>query len=76
MREASHAWAIWRTMIRLLRTKGLPYMREHADRLERDLETHGPGEAVVTIAMSDDVYLRSYTYARVELGLPYQGDGR
>ncbi len=45
-------------------------MVEHADRLEQLLEQDGPDEPMVTLAMTDDVYLRSYNWARVELGIP------
>jgi hypothetical protein len=61
----------WRAVIATMRTPGLPlWMREHADRIERMVDEHGPGEAEVTLNLSDDVYLRSYNYARVELGIP------
>jgi sulfur carrier protein ThiS len=30
-------------------------------RLEQLLEQHGPDEPTVTVAMNDDLYLRSYT---------------
>ena len=59
----------WRAVIDALRAKGLPYMREHADQLEQKLDQHPP-DAVVTLSLTDDVYLRSYNWARVELGIP------
>ena len=59
----------WRTVIAVLREKGLDSTLEHADRLEQHLEQHGPDEPMVGLAMND-VYLRSFTWARVELGIP------
>ena len=59
----------WRAVIDALRQKGLPYMLEHADLLERKLDEHPP-DAVVRLSLTDDVYLRSYNWARVELGIP------
>jgi hypothetical protein len=38
--------------------------------LERELGDHGPGEADDSLSLTDDVYLRSYNYARLELGIP------
>jgi hypothetical protein len=49
----------WRAVIAVLREKGLPYMLEHADYLERYLEEHGPDEAMVRLSLTDDVFLRS-----------------
>jgi hypothetical protein len=48
----------------------LPYVREHADHIERLLERHGPDEPMVTLSLTDDVFLRSYNGARLELGIP------
>jgi hypothetical protein len=59
----------WRAVIDALRAKGLPYMLEHADQLEQKLDEHPP-DAVVRLSLTDDVYLRSYNWARVELGIP------
>ena len=63
-------WETWRAVIAVLRAKGLLYMLEHADHLERQLERHGPDEAMVTLSLTDDVFLRSYNWARVQLGIP------
>jgi hypothetical protein len=38
-------------------------VREHADRVERLLDEHGPGEAAVSLFLNDDVYLRSCNHA-------------
>jgi hypothetical protein len=45
-------------------------MAGHADRIERMLDGHGPGEATVSLNLSDDVYQRSYNHARLKLGIP------
>ncbi len=61
----------WRAVIDTLRAPHLPaYMAEHADRLERTLDEHGPGEREVILNLSDDVYLRSYDHARLKLSIP------
>jgi hypothetical protein len=69
------SWEDWRAVIAVLREKALPYMLEHADYLEQQLERHGPDEATVTLSLTDDVYLRSSNWARWQLGisLPVQG---
>jgi len=64
------SWEDWRAVIAVLRASGLAYKREHADQLERKLEQHGPDEATVTLHLTDDVYLRSYNWARWQLGIP------
>ena len=64
------SWETWRAVIAALRAKGLPYMLEHADHIERQLERHGPDEPVVRLSLTDDVFLRSSTWARVQLGIP------
>ena len=48
-------------------------MLDHADRLEQRLDRHGP-DAMVSLSLTDDVYLRSYNWARVELGIPLPQD--
>ena len=63
-------WDTWRTVIDALRAKGLPYMVEHADHIERLLEQHEPGEPRVRLSLTDDVFLRSDNWARVQLGIP------
>ena len=61
----------WRAVIDAMREPSLPpWMRGHADRIERMLDEHGPGEDAVALGLSDDVYLRSYNHARLKLGLP------
>ena len=45
-------------------------MLEHADRLEQQLEQHPPDQTTVTLNLTDDVYLRSSTWARWQFGIP------
>ena len=47
----------------------------HADRLAQQLEQHGPDEWTVTLNLTDDVFLRSYNWARWQLGIPVRTDG-
>ena len=63
-------WETWRAVIAALRAKGLPYMLEHANVIEEQLERHGPDESTVRLSLTDDVFLRSYNWARVQLGIP------
>ena len=60
----------WRAVIAVLRDRGLPYMREHAGIIERQLDQHAPDERVVRLILTDDVFLRSYNWARLQLGIP------
>lgn len=60
-------WETWRAIIDALRAKGLSHMLEHANTVERQLDQHAPVEPMVTLRVSDDVYLRSYNGARLEL---------
>jgi hypothetical protein len=50
--------------------EGLLSVLEHADSLEHQLERHGPGEPTVRLSLIDDVFLRSDTWARWQLGIP------
>lgn len=70
MHQIELPWETWRAVINWLRAKGLPYMLAHADLLERQLDTHAPDEPMVTLNVTDDVYLRSYNWARPQLGIP------
>jgi len=74
MRRITLSWEDWRAVIAVLRTKALPYMLEQADYIERLLEQHGPDEAMVALSLTDDVYLRSYNWARWQLGIPLPPD--
>jgi len=44
--------------------------REHTEHSEWLLEQHEPDEATVRLSLTDDVFLRSSTWARVQLGIP------
>ena len=74
MRTIELIWETWRDVIAILREKGLPSMTEHADSLERQLERHGPGEPTVRLSLTDDVFLRSYNWARWQLEIPLPVD--
>jgi hypothetical protein len=70
MNSITLAWEHWRAVIAMMRAHGLSYELEHADHVERLLEQHAPAEPMVTLSLTDDVYLRSYTWARLRLGIP------
>jgi hypothetical protein len=70
MRTIKLPWETWQSVIAALREKALPYMIEHAGKLEQQLERYGPGEPTVHLSLTDDVFLRSYTWARCQLGIP------
>ena len=74
MRTIELPWETWRAVIAALREKALPYMLQHADHIERMLEQHGPDEPTVRLSLTDDVFLRSYNWARVQLGIPLPAD--
>jgi hypothetical protein len=63
------SWEDWRAVIAVMRAHGLPE-REHVCHVEHVLEQHAPDEAMVTLSLTDDVYLRSYNWARLRLGIP------
>ena len=63
-------WDTWRAVIAVLREKAVPYMLEHANVIEEQLERHGPAEDTVRLSLTDDVFLRSYNWVRVQLGIP------
>ncbi len=50
-------------------------MLNHADHLERRLEQHAPDAPTVALDLSDDVYLRSFTWARLALDIPLPAEG-
>ena len=64
------SWEQWRAIIDLLREKGLRYMLDHATRIGQQLDQHAPDETVVSLILNDDVYLRSFTWARLQLDIP------
>ena len=70
MNAITLSWEDWRAVIEALRAKGLPYMREHADSIERQLDQHAPDEPIVRLILENDLFLRSYNWARLELGIP------
>jgi hypothetical protein len=70
MNTITLSWEDWRAVIHVLHASGLPYKRDHANQLERQLERHGPDEPTVRLSLTDDVFLRFYNWARVQLGIP------
>ena len=54
--------------------RGPSHEREHADHIERQLDQHAPDAPMVALTLSDDAYLRSFTWARVQLGMPLPPD--
>ena len=70
MNAITLSWEDWRAVIAVMRQHGLPYELEHADHIERLLEQHGPDKARGRLSLTDDVSLRSSTWARVQLGIP------
>jgi hypothetical protein len=70
MNAVTRSWEDGRAVIAVLRAKGVPARRQYADHSERRRDQHAPGEATVRLSRTDDVYLRSYTWARWQLGIP------
>jgi hypothetical protein len=70
MNQITLSWEDWRAVIAVLREKALPSMLEHANVIEAQLERHGSGEAMTRLSLTDDVFLRSSNWARVQLGIP------
>jgi len=66
----TRSWEEWRAVIAVLRAKALPYIREHAEHIERLLERYAADEPMVTLSLTDNVFLRSDNGARRELGIP------
>jgi hypothetical protein len=75
MKTITLSWEVWRAVIAVLREKALPYMLEHADVIEEQLERHGPDEPTVRLSLTDDVFLRSSNRARWQLGILLPSEG-
>ena len=75
MNRITLSWGDWRSVIAVLREKGLAYMLTHADHIERVLEQHGPDEGRVTLSLADDIYLRSSNWACWQLRIPLPREG-
>jgi hypothetical protein len=65
-----YSWADWRRIIATLRDAYIASMRGHVALIEEHLESQPPAEELVALPLSEDVYLRSVTWARWKLGLP------
>jgi len=63
-----------RPVIVVLRASDISSMLDHANLIEGQLETHGPGESEVTPSLTDDVFHRSSNWARGQLGIPLPPD--
>lgn len=74
MRTIALSWEDWRAASTVLREKALPYMREHADSLEQQLERHGRDEPTVRLSLTGDVFLRFYNWARWPPRIPLPVD--
>jgi hypothetical protein len=74
MQAVELPWEDWRAVIAVLREKALPSMLEHANVIEEQLERHGPGESTVRLHLTDEVFPRSSTWARWQLGIPLPVD--
>jgi L-ascorbate metabolism protein UlaG (beta-lactamase superfamily) len=48
---------------------------EHADHLEQQLQQHASDQAIVTLHLTEDMFLRSSNWARVRLGIPLPVEG-
>ena len=70
MWEIDLSWEDWRAVIDFLRAKGVRSMREHADSIKRQLDQHAPDEAMVHLILTDDVFLRSLNWVRLQPGIP------
>jgi hypothetical protein len=70
VRTITLPWETRRAIIAVLREKAVPLMLEHADCLRQQFDRHGPDELTVRLSLTDDVFLRSDTWARWPLGIP------
>jgi hypothetical protein len=70
MRTIELPWETWRAVIAVLREKALLSKLEHANVIEEQFERHGPHEPMVRLSLTDDVFRRSSTWARWQLGIP------
>jgi len=70
MNTITLSWEDWRAVIAVLREKALGYILDHADIIEQQRERHSPDEPMVALSLTDNVYLRSYNWARVGPGIP------
>ena len=70
MTAVAWPWETWRAVTAVLREKSLPSMFAHADALEQQLERHALDQATGRLHVTDDLFLRSSTWARWRLGIP------
>jgi hypothetical protein len=70
MHAITRSWEEWRAVIAAMREHGLPYELEHAAYIERLLDRYALSEPMITLSLTDDVYVRSSSWARLRLGIP------
>jgi hypothetical protein len=71
MTRIPRSWEGWRVVSAVRREQALPSLREHTDELEQQLERHRLDQLLVRLTHTDGVLLRSYNWARLQLGLPW-----
>jgi hypothetical protein len=49
---------------------------EHAEHLEQHLDQRAPDEPILSLGLTDDVFLRSFNWARWQLGIPCRRNER
>ena len=74
MNAITLSWEDWRAVIALLGQKALRCLLEQADSLKSQLEQHAPDEPMDRLRLTDDVFLRSCTWARWQLAIPLPED--
>ena len=52
----------------------MPSLLEHASCLEQPLEAHPPDQHTAALSLTDDVFLRSFNWARWQLDNPLPPD--
>jgi hypothetical protein len=55
-------------------SKGVPYSLVHGDHIAQQFEEHPLDQLVVTLMLTDDMFLRSCTWAPWQLGIPVSVD--
>ncbi len=70
MRTIALPFETWRRIIETLRANRLDYMQVHANALEQQLDQYPPGQSTLSLSLTEDVFLRSFTWAPLELGIP------
>jgi hypothetical protein len=69
MQAIALPWETWRALIAVLREKPPPSLLEQANVIEAQFEGPGPGEPMVRLSLTDDIFLHSDTGA-LAAGVP------